>query len=104
MESSEYSQITKLGPDEVAAKSKAIFADLQAINPDSVLCMMGLVVHRDGVVEVATSDEQHNVRLHAFVMGSDEVIAKMFSTLVSVAKSGIVAANTPENTDNEVKH
>ena len=104
MEGSEYSQITKLEPDEIAGKAKSIFSDLQKIDPDSVLCMMGLIVHRDGTVEVATPNEQNNVKVHAFIMGSDEDIAKMFTTLVSVAKSGIVAANTPEDTDNEVKH
>lgn len=104
MEGSEYSHITKLGPDEIADKAKAIFADLQQIDPSSVLCMMGLIVHRDGTVDIATPDEQGNVKLHAFIMGDDEDIAKMFTALVSVAKSGIVAANTPEDTDNEVKH
>lgn len=104
MKGSEYSQIAKLGPDEIAGKAKAILADLQAIDPDSVLCMMGLIVHRDGTVDITTPDGQVNVKLHAFVMGDDEDIAKMFTTLVSIAKSGIVAANTPENTDNEVKH
>lgn len=104
MEGSEYSQITKLEPDEIADKAKAILADLQTIDPSSVLCMMGLVVHRDGTVEVTASGEQHNIKLHAFIMGDDNDIAKMFTTLVTVAKSGIVAANTPEDTDNEVKH
>lgn len=100
----EYSHIAKLGPDEIADKAKAIFTSLQQIDPNSVLCMMGLVVHRNGVVEVTTPNEQGDVNLHAFVMGDDEDIAKMFMTLVSVAKHGVVAANTPENTNNEVKH
>lgn len=104
MEGSEYSQITKLNPDEVADKAKAIFTSLQQIDPNSVLCMMGLIVHRDGTVEVATPDGKSSVLLHAFIMGDDEDIAKMFTTLVSIAKSGIVAANTPEDTTNEVKH
>lgn len=104
MEGSEYSQITKLEPDEIAGKAKSIFSDLQKIDPESVLCMMGLIVHRDGTVEIATPDEQHTIKLHAFIMGDDEDIAKMFTTLVSIAKSGIVAANTPEDADNEVKH
>lgn len=104
MEGSEYSQITKLEPDEIAGKVKSIFSDLQKIDPESVLCMMGLIVHRDGTVEVTTSGEQHGIKLHAFIVGDDNDIAKMFTTLVTVAKSGIVAANTPEDTDNEVKH
>lgn len=104
MKGSEYSQITKLEPDEIAGKAKSILSDLQKIDPDSVLCMMGLIVHRDGTVEVAAPNKQQSVKLHAFIMGDDEDIAKMFTTLVSVAKSGIVAANTPETTDNEIKH
>lgn len=104
MEGCEYSHIAKLEPDEIAGKAKSIFSDLQKIDPNTVLCMMGLIVHRDGTVEVATPDGKSSVLLHAFIMGDDEDIAKMFTTLVSIAKSGIVKANTPEDTTNEVKH
>lgn len=104
MEGSEYSQIAKLEPNEIADKAKLILTSLQKIDPDSVLCMMGLIVHRDGTVEAATPDGQGNVRLHAFIMGDGEDIAKMFTTLVTIAKNGMVQANAPETHNNEVKH
>lgn len=100
----EISEATKLAPDEVVDKAKHILDDLSKIDPETVLCMMGLVVHKDGSVRLASTDKNQHVKLHAFLMGDDEDIAKMFTTLVQIAKNGMVRANAPEDTSNEVKH
>ena len=42
--------------------------------------------------------------VHAFVLGSGEDIAKMFSSLVTTTRNGIVQANTPPSNNDEVTH
>ena len=83
--------------EDFVLRAREIFRKLQAINPGKVHCMMGMVV-------AESADNKDEAAVHAFVLGSDEDIAKMFSSLVTITRNGIVQANTPSNHNDEVKH
>lgn len=78
-------------------RAREVFRKLEAINPDKIHCMMGMVVAESP----GNKDES---AVHAFVLGSDEDIAKMFSSLVTITHNGIVQANTPPTNNDEVRH
>jgi len=78
-------------------RARGIFQKLQAIDPTKVHCMMGMIV-------AESPDNKDEAAVHAFVLGSDEDIAKMFSSLATIARDGIVQANTPSPHNDEVKH
>ena len=83
--------------EDFALRAREIFQKLQAIDPTKVHCMMGMIV-------TESPDNKDEAAVHAFVLGSDEDIAKMFSSLVTITRNGIVQANTPPPHNDEVKH
>lgn len=83
--------------EDFVLRAREALQKLQAIDPTKVHCMMGMVV-------TESDSSKDRVDLHAFVLGSDEDIAKMFSSLVTITRNGIVQANTPPTHNNEVKH
>ena len=83
--------------EDFVLRARETLQKLQTIDPTKVHCMMGMVV-----AESPGNKDEHAV--HAFVLGSDEDIAKMFSSLVTITRNGIVQANTPSNHNDEVKH
>jgi len=94
----ETSSVQKVDNEEAfAERVREIFRKLQTINPDKVRCMMGMVV-------AESVDTKDKASIHAFVLGSDEDIVKMFSSLVTITRNGIVQVNTPFNHNDEVKH
>lgn len=94
----ETSSVQKVHNEEAfVERAREIFQKLQAVDPAKVHCMMGMVVAKPP----GNKDE---AAIHAFVLGSDEDIAKMFSSLVTITRNGIVQANTPSNHNDEVKH
>ena len=96
----EYSSVQTLdGEEEFIERAREVFQKLQTIDPTKVHCMMGIVV-----AEATNNDSDNNADLHAFVLGSDEDIAKMFSSLVTITSNGIVQANMPPNHNDEVTH
>ena len=82
---------------EFVERAREIFQKLQTIDPTKVHCLMGMVVTKSPGNEDETA-------VHAFVLGSDEEIAKMFSSLVTITRNGIVQANTPPTHNDEVEH
>jgi len=104
MSNYEFAAATKISQEDLAVRAKNILEELGKIDPNSVLCMMGLVVHSNGDIQTVIADDKGNLNVHAFVLGGDDDIAKMFTTLVMVAKNGMTRANAPENHDNKVKH
>lgn len=78
-------------------RAREIFQKLQAIDLTKVHCMMSMVV-------AESPDNTDEAAVHAFVLGSDEDIAKMFSSLATITRNGIVQANTPPTHNNEIKH
>lgn len=94
----EASSVQKLDNEqEFIEHAREAFQKLQAIDPTKVHCMMGMVVSE-------SPDNKDETTVHAFVLGSDEDIAKMFASLVTITRNGIVQANTPSNHNDEVKH
>lgn len=94
----ESSKVQKLdSTEDLVLRARETLQKLQAIDPTKVYCMMGMVV-------AESPDNKDEAAVHAFVLGSDEDIAKMFSSLVTITRNGIVQANTPPTHNNEVKH
>lgn len=94
----ESSSVQKLdSTEDFVLRAREILQKLQAIDPTKVHCMMGMVV-------AESPGNKDGAAVHAFVLGSDEDIAKMFSSLVTITRNGIVQANTPSNHNDEVKH
>ena len=96
--SHEYSSVQKLDNEQAfIERARETFQKLQAIDPTKVHCMMGMVVSK-------SPSNEDEAAVHAFVLGSDEDIAKMLSSLVMITRNGIVQANTPPTHNDEVKH
>jgi hypothetical protein len=80
-----------------AERARELFQKLQAIDPTKVHCMMGIVVAN-------SPDNEDKAAVHGFVLGSNEDIAQMLASLITITRNGIVQANTPPTHNNEVKH
>ena len=94
----ESSSVQKLdSTEDFVLRAREIIQKLQAIDPTEVHCMVGMVV-------AESPGNKDEAAVHAFVLGSDEDIAKMFASLVTITRNGIVQANTPPTHNDEVKH
>ena len=94
----ESSSVQKLdSTEDFVRRAREILQKLQAIDPTKIHCMMGMVV-------AESPDNKDEAAVRAFVLGSDEDIAKMLSSLVTITRNGIVQANTPPTNNDEVKH
>ncbi len=94
----EVSSVQKLdNAEEFTLRARELFQKLHSIDPDTVVCTMGMIVSQ-------SPDSEDGATINAFVLGSDEEIAKMFSSLVTITRNGIVQANTPPSHNNEEKH
>ena len=96
--SHEFSSIQKVDSEqEFVERARELFQKLRTIDPDTVICTMGMVVSQ-------SPDSEDGTTVNAFVLGSDEEIAKMFSSLVTITRNGIMQANAPTNHNNEETH
>lgn len=90
----ERSEIFDIEADDRAqftAKAAEILNNVGGLTPESLRCLMVCTVDNDGKVQVG-------------ILGSDMDIAKMFTTMTTVAHNGVVKANTPSNPNNETHH
>ncbi len=88
----EKAEVTKIDTeDEFIARAKDILDGVKSIYPANLQCMMLCVVSNEGDVKVS-------------ILGPDMAIAKMLMTLTSVARNGVIAAQTPSNPSNEATH
>ena len=90
----ERSEISTIDADDraqFATKAAELLNSVGGITPDSLRCLMICAVDNDGNVQVG-------------ILGSDMDIAKMFTTMTTVAHNGVVKANTPSNPNNETPH
>ena len=86
----EKAEIAKIDTeDEFVARAKEILDEVKSIDPTNLQCLMLCSVSNDGEVKVG-------------ILGPDMAIAKMLMTLTSVARNGVVQANSPSNPTNEV--
>ena len=94
----ESSSVQKLdSTEDFALRARETLQKLQAIDPTKVHCMMGMIV-------AESADNKDEAAVHAFVLGSNEDIATMFSSLITITRNGIVLTDAPPNPNNEVKH
>jgi len=94
----ESSSVQKLDNEEAfVERARGVLQQLQTIDPTKVRCMMSMVVTK-------SPNNKDEAVVLAFVLGSDEDIAKMLSSLVTIIRNGIVQANTFPNHNDEVKH
>lgn len=88
----EKAEISKINTeDEFIARAKDVLDEVKKIDPTNLQCMMFCSVSDDGEVKVG-------------ILGPDMAIAKMLMTLTSVARNGVIAAQTPSNPSNEATH
>lgn len=88
----EKTEIAKINTeDEFVARAKDALDEVKSIDPANLQCLMVCAVSNDGEVKVS-------------ILGPDMAIAKMLMTLTSVARNGIIAAQTPSNPSNEATH
>ncbi len=85
--SNEMTRLEQLDREKAAETARLIFGKLAEINPDDVICSMNIVVCR--APETDTGAE-----VSVFVLGSDEDMAKMLKSLVSVIKNSLEEVNT----------
>ena len=72
----------------VARASQAL-NEVKAVLPENLRCLLLCAVTKDNEVKVG-------------ILGSDMDIAKMLMTVATVARNGVVQANSPSNPTNEV--
>ena len=63
--------------------------EVKAVLPENLHCLLMCAVTKDNEVKVG-------------ILGSDTDIAKMLMTVTTVARNGVVQANSPSNPTNEV--
>ena len=86
----EKAEISKIETeDEFIARAKDILDEVKNIDPANLQCLLLCAVTKDNKVKVG-------------ILGSDMDIAKMLMTVTTVARNGVVQANSPSNPTNEV--
>lgn len=88
----ERSEIHTIEPEDqedfLVHASKAL-AEVKAVTPENLHCLLMCAVTKDNEVKVS-------------ILGTDTDVAKMLMTVATVARSGVVQANSPSNPTNEV--
>lgn len=88
----ERSEIYTFDSDDTAAfvaRANQALDEVKAVLPENLHCLLLCAVTKDNEVKVS-------------ILGSDMDIAKMLMTVTTVARNGVVQANSPSNPNNEV--
>ena len=88
----ERSEIFVIDSDDSAAfieRASQALNEVKAVLPKNLHCLLMCAVTKDNEVKVG-------------ILGSDMDIAKMLMTVTTVARNGVVQANSPSNPTNEV--
>ena len=88
----ERSEIHTIDADDDAgfvARASQALNKVKAVLPENLHCLLLCAVTKDNEVKVS-------------ILGSDMDIAKMLMTVTTVARNGVVQANSPSNPTNEV--
>ena len=88
----ERSEICTIEADDSAgfiARASQALNEVKAVLPENLHCLLLCTVTKDNEVKVD-------------ILGSDMDIAKMLMTVTTVARNGVVQANSPSNPTNEV--
>ena len=88
----EKAEISKIETeDEFIARAKDILDEVKNIDPANLQCLLLCAVTKDNKVEVG-------------ILGSGMDTAEMLMTVTTVARNGVIAAQTPSNPSNEATH
>ena len=90
----ERSEIYVIEADDDAAfvaRANQALNEVKAVLPENLHCLLLCTVTKDNNVKVG-------------IIGSDTDIAKMLMTVTTVARNGVVQANSPTNPTDEVTH
>lgn len=71
------------------ARANQALDEVKAMTPENLHCLLICAITKDNKVKVS-------------ILGSDMDIAKMLMTVTTVARNGVVQANSPSNPTNEV--
>ena len=82
--------------EELTKQIRIALENMKNVNPDKVMCMLGLIVS-----ESPTNEDGQDV--HAFMLGSNGDIAQMLMVLAQAAKEGIESEGTNKEKE-EVLH
>lgn len=88
----ERSEIHTIDADDTVAfiaRASQALDEVKAVLPENLHCLLLCAVTKDNEVKVG-------------ILGSDMDIAKMLMTVTTVARNGVVQANSPSNPTNEV--
>lgn len=75
--------------DSFLERANQALNEVKAVLPENLHCLLMCAVTKDNEVKVG-------------ILGTDTDIAKMLMTVTTVARSGVVQANSPSNPNNEV--
>lgn len=75
--------------DSFLERANQALNEVKAVLPENLHCLLMCAVTKDNEVKVS-------------ILGTDTDIAKMLMTVTTVARSGVVQANSPSNPTNEV--
>lgn len=103
MSSKETREVHVLTDDnEVAKQAQSIIDKVKALDPNNILCAMGIfVVKKD---ENGVQPEGLPVDIQAFTLGNSGDIAKMLQSLLVITQRGIDEANDSIDHSKEAKH
>ena len=88
----ERSEIFVIEPEDSTGfieRANQALNEVKAVLPENLHCLLMCAVTKDNEVKVG-------------ILGTDTDIAKMLMTVTTVARSGVVQANSPSNPTNEV--
>ena len=88
-ERSEIFLIEPKDSDSFLKRANQALDKVKAVLPENLRCLLLCAVTKDNEVKVG-------------ILGSDMDIAKMLMTVTTVARNGVVQANSPSNPTNEV--
>ena len=88
-ERSEISLIEPEDNDSFLKRANQALNEVKAVLPENLHCLLMCAVTKDNEVKVG-------------ILGTDTDIAKMLMTVTTVARNGVVQANSPSNPTNEV--
>ena len=90
-EKSEVSLVSKDDPQGFADRVNQILNEIGSNKPEDIMCILTCIVTHDGKVAIA-------------VLGDDENIAKMLTSVVTIARNGVLQAHSPENNNGQMAH
>lgn len=78
--------------EEFTARVSNVINDYKKLEPNKIVCMMGIVV---------ATNEDGTAHITGHVLGSDDQIAKMITSMVRISQDGIIAAHSSHQNENK---